>query len=168
MRTAVNQTSFVIPRRSLRPMVCDRQAIDRDLADTQRRYLAQVRFKHQSIRTNFVWWKLLKELIQLASRCDKDLSSTAIAKCFLYADRTTAQHTCRRNAGITGAEHAVPWQHHRAYSLCEHRGPSFWADRRRRDKPVCNRFRLHERMRDDTTKEVMQRANAEAQRLIQH
>src|SRR6266566_7712900 len=168
MRTAVNWSPCVIRRRSLRPMVRDHEAIDRDLADTQRRDSAQVRFEHQSIRRDFVRWNLLKELIQLPSRRDKGLPSTAIAKWFLYTDRTTDQHTCCRNAGIAGAEHAVAWQHHPAHSLRERGGPSFWPIGATSDKPECDRFRLHERVRDNTTEEVIQRANAEAQRLVQH
>src|SRR5215470_20151070 len=130
MRAAVNWSPFVIRRRSLRPMVRDREALDRDLADTQRRHSAQVRFEHQSIRRDFVRWKPLKELIQLANRRNKGLSSTAIAKWFLYADRTANQHTCRSNACIAGAEDAVAWQHHLAHSLRETRETILGAGRR--------------------------------------
>src|SRR5215472_12504504 len=143
MRAAINWSPFVIRRRSLRPMIGDHEAIDRDLADTQRRDSAQVRFEHQSICRDFVQWILFKKLVQFASRRDKGLSSTAIAKCFLYADRATVQHTSRRNACILGAEYTVAWQDHLAHSLREHWGPSLWPIRATGDKPVCNRLRLH-------------------------
>src|SRR5262249_24434996 len=51
MRAAVNWSPFVIRRRSLRAMVRDREALDRDLADTQRRHSPQVCFEHQFTRT---------------------------------------------------------------------------------------------------------------------
>src|SRR5215813_288344 len=119
MRAAINWSPVVIRRRSLHPIIGDHEAIDRDLADTKRCDSAQVRFEHQSIRRDFVQWTLFKKLVQFASRRNKGLSSTAIAKCFLYADRATVQHTSRRNACISGAEYTaeytVAWQDHLAH-----------------------------------------------------
>src|SRR5262245_12945180 len=87
---------------------------------------------------DFVRWKPLKELIQLANRRNKGLSSTAIAKWFLYADRTADQHTCRRNACIAGTEDAVAWQHHLAHSLRGHGGPPLGPIGATGDKSVCD------------------------------
>src|SRR5262245_4368677 len=159
IRSAVNHPPLVVPHGPLRSVIADRKAADRNLPHTERSDLAQVLFEHQSIRGHLVGRDFFQRGIKFIQRRNYRLIFSRRTERFLETDRSTREHACGRHLGIAVAKHGIARQHDLPHSLGESRGPAQWSLSATVDEAMSNRFRLHEKMRDHATVQIVRAMN---------